>query len=146
MKIYLDVCCLNRPFDDQTQERVHLEAEAILVVLNHIESSEWSLISSGAINYEISRTPDEERRSRLQSLVQSASLFVTVDQQIQARAEMIQSLGLRAVDALHVACAEMGMADVMLSTDDKLVRLAQRNKDRIHVQISNPLVWVQKVV
>jgi hypothetical protein len=26
-RIYLDVCCLNRPFDDQTQARIHLEAE-----------------------------------------------------------------------------------------------------------------------
>jgi hypothetical protein len=24
MKIYLDVCCLNRPFDDQMQDRVRL--------------------------------------------------------------------------------------------------------------------------
>ncbi|MBE2197400.1 MAG: hypothetical protein IAE79_02240 [Anaerolinea sp.] len=27
MRVYLDVCCLNRPFDDQSQERIQLEAE-----------------------------------------------------------------------------------------------------------------------
>ena len=26
-KIYFDTCCINRPFDDQTQVRVRLEAE-----------------------------------------------------------------------------------------------------------------------
>jgi hypothetical protein len=33
LRIYLDACCLNRPFDDQTQERIRLESEAVL--LNH---------------------------------------------------------------------------------------------------------------
>ena len=37
MKIYLDACCLNRPFDDQSQDRVRLEAEAILLILGRLE-------------------------------------------------------------------------------------------------------------
>ena len=28
MKIYLDVCCLNRPFDDHGQAKIYLESEA----------------------------------------------------------------------------------------------------------------------
>ncbi len=40
MKLYLDVCCLNRPFDDQPQDRVHLEAEAVLTILRHLEQSD----------------------------------------------------------------------------------------------------------
>ena len=32
MKIYLDMCCLQRPFDDKTQVRVLVEAEAVLGV------------------------------------------------------------------------------------------------------------------
>ena len=51
MRIYLDVCCLNRPFDDQRQDRIHLESEAVLTILKHIESGKWKLISSDAIIY-----------------------------------------------------------------------------------------------
>jgi hypothetical protein len=40
-KIYLDTCCLNRPFDDQTQERIRLESEAMLAILSRIEKGEW---------------------------------------------------------------------------------------------------------
>jgi hypothetical protein len=40
-KVYLDVCCLNRPFDDQQQDRVHLEAEAVLLILKRCEAGEW---------------------------------------------------------------------------------------------------------
>jgi hypothetical protein len=28
-KIYLDACCFNRPFDDQTQSRIYLEAQTL---------------------------------------------------------------------------------------------------------------------
>ncbi|MDF2439948.1 MAG: hypothetical protein JWN98_932 [Abditibacteriota bacterium] len=40
MKIYLDVCCLKRPFDDQGQDRIHLESEAVLLILAHVEAGE----------------------------------------------------------------------------------------------------------
>ena len=36
-RIYLDVCCLNRPFDDQNQPRIRLESEAILIILAQYE-------------------------------------------------------------------------------------------------------------
>jgi hypothetical protein len=48
-RIYLDVCCLNRPFDDQTQDRVHLEAEAVILILTHCQAGEWEWISSEAV-------------------------------------------------------------------------------------------------
>jgi len=45
-KIYLDVCCFNRPFDDQTQERIKLETEAILLILKRFELGQWQWVSS----------------------------------------------------------------------------------------------------
>ncbi|UKO99081.1 hypothetical protein [Nostoc sp. UHCC 0870] len=44
--IYLDVCCLNRPFDDQTQERILLETEAVRIILAHCQIGEWQLLGS----------------------------------------------------------------------------------------------------
>ncbi len=73
MKVYLDVCCLNRPFDDQSQDRVHLEAEAVLAIIRHVEQSEWQWFSSDAVAYEISKTPNEERQDRLWSLESKAT-------------------------------------------------------------------------
>ncbi|MDR0764761.1 MAG: hypothetical protein LBE65_04120 [Synergistaceae bacterium] len=32
MRVYLDNCCYNRPFDDLSQDRVYLEAEAVMAV------------------------------------------------------------------------------------------------------------------
>jgi len=32
MLIYLDLCCFNRPFDDQAQARIRLETEAKVAI------------------------------------------------------------------------------------------------------------------
>jgi len=42
----LDVCCLNRPFDDQTQPRIRLESEAILIILAQCEQRQWEWVGS----------------------------------------------------------------------------------------------------
>ncbi|CAG1022686.1 Antitoxin YefM [Methylococcales bacterium] len=51
MKIYLDACCLNRPYDDQTQDRIHLESEAILTIFKHIEAGDWEWIVSSRVGW-----------------------------------------------------------------------------------------------
>jgi len=40
MKIYLDACCLNRPFDDQSQARIRVESEIIIFILSRIYEKE----------------------------------------------------------------------------------------------------------
>jgi hypothetical protein len=68
MRIYLDVCCLNRPFDDQSQERIRLEAEAVLLILRRIKAGEWQWIGSPVVTAEIRQTPDLERQQAMLSL------------------------------------------------------------------------------
>ncbi len=62
MKIYLDVCCLNRPFDNLEQDRITLEIEAIFVILNRCEFTDWELINSDVILEEIKRTPNWDKQ------------------------------------------------------------------------------------
>jgi len=49
MLIYLDTCSIQRPLDDRSQPRINLEAEAIVTVLNFIESAD-SAAFCGYIN------------------------------------------------------------------------------------------------
>ncbi len=144
MKVYFDVCCLNRPFDDQKQDRVHLEAEAILSILKHIDEGEWVLISSDAVIYEINKTADAERRERLLSINNSAQSYVVGDKMIFERGAVIQEMGFTTYDAMHIACAESVQVDIFLSTDKKLINRALRNKSKLFVAIENPLAWIQE--
>jgi predicted nucleic acid-binding protein len=144
-KIYLDVCCLNRPFDDQTQARIRLEAEAVLMILAECETGHWQWIGSEAIDLEISQTPDPERRRRVQLLALHAHRSIVVGQPEIERARQIETWGISAFDALHLACAESGRADVFLTTDDRLLRKSAGYAKQLHVRVENPLVWLREV-
>jgi predicted nucleic acid-binding protein len=146
MKIYLDVCGLNRPFDDQTQDRIHLEAEAILAVLNYSRISGWSVIGSDAIDFEIGRMPDHDKRLKVQILSTLHDIHVKVDAVVERRAMELKQLGLKALDALHVSCAERAKAEVFLTTDDHLLSKAVQNKKILKVKVENPLRWVTEVL
>jgi hypothetical protein len=62
MKVYLDTCSLNRPFDDQTQPRIHLETEAILWVLQQVDLGHFVLCTSEVLEFEtkVTLTPANE--------------------------------------------------------------------------------------
>ena len=69
MTIYLDVCCLNRPFDDPAQNRVRLEAEAVLSILEMADAGKLDLAGSDIIDDELSQMPDTERREKVELLL-----------------------------------------------------------------------------
>lgn len=144
-KIYLDVCCLNRPFDDQTQARVHLEAEAVLIILARCEIGHWDWIGSEVIGLEISQTPDPERRRRVRLLASHAHRSIVVGQSEIERAQQFVAWGISAFDALHLACAEGGGADVFLTTDDRLLRKSAAYAKQLRVRVENPLIWLREV-
>jgi predicted nucleic acid-binding protein len=51
-------------------------------------------------------------------------------------------LGFKFYDALHLAFAEAGGADIFLTTDDRLLRKAQQYRDSIKVTVGNPVIWL----
>jgi predicted nucleic acid-binding protein len=145
-RLYLDVCCLNRPFDDQRQDRIRLEAEAVLLILKHCETDEWQWISSAVVEEEVDNTPDRERRHRVRSMLRGAQLRVALtDAQIE-RARQIKAIGFRTYDAFHLACAEQAGVDVFLTTDDRVIRTATRHAEKLKVRVVNPLDWLLEVI
>jgi predicted nucleic acid-binding protein len=145
IRIYLDACCLNRPFDDQTQARIRLEAEAVLMILARCEASDWEWLGSEALDWEIGQTPDPERLRRVTSLVAHAHQFIPVGSSEVERAQELETWGIAAYDALHLACAERGGADVLLTTDDRLLHRSAARTSELRVQVANPLTWLREV-
>lgn len=145
-KIYLDTCCLNRPFDDQTQERIRLESEAVLAILSRIEKGEWDWVGSEVLMDEIEQTPDTQKLSRARLLSGFIKQKVEIGEKEAKRAKDLKKEGLQAFDALHLACAESAKADVFLSTDDRLLRLTKRISKRLKIRVMNPLAWVEEMI
>ena len=76
MRVYLDNCCLNRPFDDQRQRRVRLEAEATLYIQEHIRRGTLELVWSYMLDSENAANPFEERRTMISGWRPYATLDV----------------------------------------------------------------------
>ena len=70
--IYLDVCCLNRPFDDWTQERIRLEGQTILDIFKRFYLGEWKLVSSETIEAELKRMSNLDKLNRIKELLEIA--------------------------------------------------------------------------
>lgn len=141
MTIYLDVCCLNRPFDDQSQSRVRVEAEAVLSILKMAEDSEFEILGSDIIDDELSQNPDREKRGKVELLRPSAP-HVTLTKAIEQRAVALQQWGIAPLDALHLASAESAVADYFLTTDDDLLRKTSRRQSELKVKVENPAKWL----
>ncbi len=139
-RLYLDVCCLNRPFDDWRQQRVRLEGEAILAILERCQQGELALVNSTALDTEINRTADPERRQRVLAALDMATEKIQVTEAMMNRAAVLKESGFTPFDALHLACAEAAAVDSFLTTDDRLLRRAKRID--ISIPVANPVTWI----
>jgi predicted nucleic acid-binding protein len=62
----------------------------------------------------------------------------------ESRAMELVQLEFKAYDSLHIACAEMGNAE-MLTTDDRLIRKAAMHSSVLQVRVQNPVLWLLEV-
>jgi predicted nucleic acid-binding protein len=115
MLLYLDNSVLNRPFDDQRQPRIWLETLSFSLVLTLIEAGEVQLVHSPIHDLENSRNPFSLRRQWVERCLGLARSNVTLSDLIKVRAEALEQAGLKALDALHVACAEAAGAERFLT-------------------------------
>ena len=143
---YLDLCCLNRPFDDQHQPRVRLEAEAVLGLIHLARLGELGWIGSDVLDLESSRNPDADKRGKVEVLLSAATSTVTARAHEGGRGRELQALGFTAFDALHIACAESAAVDVFLTTDDRLWSRAQREASKLAVRVENPAKWYPEAI
>jgi len=144
MRIYFDTCALNRPFDDRDQQRIAVECEAMLILLQLIEQGSLEFVSSEAVVREVERTPDESRRVDLFELLRLAhsNLLMTVD--VTRRAAELSAMGFKTFDALHVAMAEGGGVDVFCTTDDRLAKRC-RALSGLRLRVMTPIELIKEL-
>lgn len=125
MRIYLDNCCYNRPYDDQTHIRIHLETQAKLYVQESIKNRELELVTSYVLEFENSRNRLQKKKETILKFMEdNESFYVGVEHadEINAMAENIKKTGIKEKDACHIACAILAGCDYFISTDDRLLK------------------------
>lgn len=125
MRIYLDCCSLQRPFDDKSQPRIAIESEAILVILSMCESNQITLLSSEVLQFEIGRIPDQGRKEEAWAIQKIAKETVVLTPELEILARRLLESGVKPLDALHLASASVAKADYFCTCDDILLKKAR---------------------
>jgi hypothetical protein len=133
MLIYLDMCCLKRPFDDQSQPRIRLESEAVLALLS-AESEAIRFARSPALWLENTRNPLPVRAARLARWLEPVDAAGD-SAALEQRTRLLMQMGFGNFDALHVASAEATAADVFSTCDDRLLKAAMNVRDALRVRV-----------
>ena len=144
MKIYLDLCAIQRPLDTPDHVRIVLESEAVLGIIAFCDNEQIELLSSEALLYEGEQSSLPTRKEHTLAILEKAKSIINVAKKETLRAEKIISFGLKPLDALHLALAETGKADYFCTCDDKLLRNVKKVED-LMVKVINPVDLIQEI-
>jgi predicted nucleic acid-binding protein len=137
LKIYLDNCCFNRPFDDQTQLRIRLEAEAKLYIQARILNGKYQLAWSYILDFENIQNPFEQRKETIRNWREIAYIDIDENDKIIKLAESIATAGIKPKDALHIACAVTAGCEYFITTDAKIL-----NKSIEGIKLIDPIGFI----
>ena len=136
MRVYLDNCCYNRPFDDQSQIKVLLETIAKLDIQQRMRNGVLEYAWSSVLSFEIKKSKFLDRTRQILPWANGAVINVPVDETIRHRAKEFESNGVKPMDALHVACAEAAGCDWFFTVDRGILNKA---RTLTAMRIANPV-------
>ncbi len=125
MRIYLDMCCYNRPYDDQEQLKVAIETQSKLHIQTLVKDKKLELIVSYMLRYECSNNPFEMRRNVIFDYMNKNAYAYVGDEHkavIEEKASEIMKTGIKFKDACHVASAIFAKCEYFISTDIRLLK------------------------
>ncbi len=89
MRIYLDLCVYNRPFDNQRQPRILIEGTEFLFLLSKAIDKEITLINSFVLEDENTRNPFIVRKDKISDLLKVAIKYVGYSEKLENRAKEV---------------------------------------------------------
>lgn len=125
MRIYLDNCTFNRPYDDQMQLPIKLESEAVLYIQTLISEGSIEAVWSYILEFENRRNPYQDRRVEIKRWQEIAIVNVKPNQSIEIKANQFNQKGIKPLDALHLGCALHGDCDYFITVDKGILKKAQ---------------------
>jgi predicted nucleic acid-binding protein len=137
LKIYLDNCCFNRPYDDQTEPNVVVETLAKLYIQELVFKHELDLVWSYVLKFENSKNIFKAKRIAIANWENLSVQFIGKSEPVTNLAKDIMATGIKAFDSLHIACAITAHCDYILTVDK---RMAKYRDERIIV--CNPIEFL----
>ena len=122
MRIFLDNCVFNRPFDDQSAERIRAESLAVEIILDKVSLGMIDLLWSTVIDFENEKNPSKVNREWIRGWREFAIDDISVSENILERSKHLVKFGFGSADAIHISSAIAGSADFFVTTDDRILK------------------------
>jgi predicted nucleic acid-binding protein len=130
LTIYLDNCCYNRPYDDQTRTKVVIETLAKLYIQELVFNKKLKLVWSYILKFENSQNTFDAKREAIAKWEKLSVEFVNKSPDVVALGKEVELTGVHPADALHVACAITAKCDYLITVDNRVLKYRD---DRIKV-------------
>ncbi|HQO08618.1 MAG TPA: hypothetical protein PLK90_09205 [Clostridiales bacterium] len=143
MLVYLDICCFNRPFDDQFQNKVYLETEAKLFIQQRLKKKEIDLAWSYILDYENTANPDSDVSASIGKWENIAKIKIIESEFILKYARDLVKMGIGVKDSLHIACAVEAKSDFFITVDKGILNKRKFIKE---VRIVSPTEFIEMEV
>jgi predicted nucleic acid-binding protein len=144
MRIYLDTCTIQRPVDESREPRVQREAAAMLELIELVKAGEVELVRSRGLQVEHAHNSDRARRVFVERVLSLAGEIVDIDRDVEERTLKYRALGVKGMDAVHLACAVKAAVDILCTCDDRFAKRARR-VDTGLTRVLSPLELIQEV-
>ena len=145
LKLYLDTCCYNRPFDDLKQEKINLEENAIENIFKMYDEKELVIFKSAVIDMEISNIKLETKRRQVEDLYDTIELYeIDYSKEIEERSIELRKYNIKEMDSLHLAYAESKNVDFFITTDKLLINASKRAD--LKLKVMNPIEFIMEVI
>jgi hypothetical protein len=145
MRVYLDMCCLKRPFDDQSHPRIHLESEAVLALLGAPEGK-VEFLRGAALDLENDQNPLVQRAARVRQWLEALPSLNAAEDGLANRVKDLITLGFKNLDALHLASAELLGTDALGICDDRFLATARRHASALNVRVVSPIDLIREIL
>lgn len=139
MRVYLDNCCFNRPFDPQDQTKIRVETECKLLVQALMKTQVVEYVWSFMLDIETGKNRDVQRRAAIRAWKNGAADMVMPTTAIRERAREFMLLGVKPADSIHVACAEAANCDWFFTVDRGIL---SKLKKVGSMRVANPVEFV----
>jgi len=140
MKVYLDNCCFNRPYDNQDHLSIKLETEAKLRIQEMIKEKKLLLIWSFMLDYENSANPGTSKRNSIYEWYDYSSAYISFKDDILRLSQKIASLGFGKKDSIHLSCAITGKSEYFITVDNGILCKSSCISD---IKIIDPISFIR---
>ena len=145
LKLYIDNCCYNRPFDDLRQEKNNLEAQAIKLIVDKYWKDEFEIYTSDALVIEMNNIKDQIKKAKVLEVYNKLNLInIPFSNNIIKRASELRKYNIKNMDSLHIAYAESSNIDYFITTDKLLINASSRAN--LNVKVINPISFIMEVI